>query len=271
MNWDELSTEQRRKLAEILAKERLPHINQQCEEIVPSKTLYARYVKRMLDIVISAIVLLITFPINLVLGVITYFDVGRPIFFKQERIGKNGTMFTIIKFRNMRNDKDEKGDLLPASMRVTKFGRLVRKTSLDELLNFWSVLKGDMSLIGPRPLLPQYLLRFNKRHKCRFYVRPGLECPPRKPIDGEWSWQERFENDVWYVENLSFFVDCKMVVNLFRYAFDPRMSTMRGDGKVGTFMGYDWNGNAITKESIDKNYYNFFTENSNKTNLEEAL
>lgn len=268
MEWDDLSTEQRRRLAEILAEERLPQINLQCEEIKPSRTFYARYVKRLLDILFSAAALLITFPINLVIGVITYFDVGRPIFFKQERIGKNEKIFTIVKFRNMRNDRDEKGDLLPASVRVTKFGRFVRKTSLDELLNFWSVFKGDMSLIGPRPLLPQYLIRFNKKHRGRFYVRPGLECPPREALDGEWSWQERFDNDIWYVENLSFLVDCKMVINLFRYAFDPKMSNMRAGASIGTFMGYDRDGKAITKDDIEKEYYNLFAKESS---LEEIL
>jgi len=255
MGWDELTTEQRRKLAILLAEERLPIINQKLSTVQPSKTLYARYIKRVIDVIVSGIGLLVTLPINCLIGIITFFDVGRPIFFKQERIGKDEKPFTLIKFRNMRNDRDENGDLLPASIRVTKFGRFVRKTSLDELLNLWSVFKGDMSLIGPRPLLPQYLDRFNIRHRCRFYVRPGLECPPRETIDGEWTWQERFENDVWYVENLSFLVDCKMVINMFRYAFDPKMSSMRAGARLGTFMGYSLDGIAITKDDIEDRYF----------------
>lgn len=151
MGWDELTTEQRRKLAILLAEERLPIINQKLSTVQPSKTLYARYIKRVIDVIVSGIGLLVTLPINCLIGIITFFDVGRPIFFKQERIGKDEKPFTLIKFRNMRNDRDENGDLLPASIRVTKFGRFVRKTSLDELLNLWSVFKGDMSLIGPRP------------------------------------------------------------------------------------------------------------------------
>lgn len=270
MKWEDLTTEQRRKLAENLAKERLPEINQYLEEVVPSNTLYARYIKRMIDIIISFIVLTITLPINLIIGIITFFDVGFPIFFMQQRIGKNEKNFTIIKFRNMRNSKDEKGDLLPPSERVTKFGKIVRKTSLDELLNFWSILKGDMSLIGPRPLLPQYLIRFNKRHKGRFLVRPGLECPPREFFDKEWTWQERFENDVWYVENLSFFVDCKMVINLVRYAFDPQMTNLRADAKLDTFMGYNLNGYAITHKSIEQKYYDIFDEEETEHNVLEV-
>lgn len=269
MGWDELTTDQRRKLAILLAKERLPIINQKLSTVQPSKTLYARYIKRVIDVIVSGIGILITLPINCIIGIITFFDVGRPIFFKQERIGKNEKTFTLVKFRNMRNDTDENGDLLPASARVTKFGRFVRKTSLDELLNLWSVFKGDMSLIGPRPLLPQYLDRFNIRHRCRFYVRPGLECPPRKAINGEWTWQERFENDVWYVENLSFLVDCKMVINMFRYAFDPKMTSMRASAKLGSFMGYNLDGIAITKDDIEDKYYEMVLNQNPVPVLEE--
>ncbi|MCQ4022548.1 MULTISPECIES: sugar transferase [unclassified Ruminococcus] len=271
MKWEDLTTEQRRKLAENLAEERLPEINLHCAEIVPSSTFYARYVKRIIDILFSALVLIITLPINFVIGIITFFDVGSPIFFKQQRIGKNEKVFTIVKFRNMRNDRDENGDLLPASQRVTKFGTFVRKTSLDELLNFWSILKGDMSLIGPRPLLPQYLIRFNKHHRCRFMVRPGLECPPRKLTNTAWTWQERFDNDVWYVENLSFIVDCKMVFNLFRYALDPKMSSMRANAKIGTFMGYSSDGRAITHDDIEQEYFDAFVNESEHSRMETKV
>lgn len=255
MGWDDLTITQKRELATLLAEERLPVINEKLSAIQPSRSFYARYIKRVIDIIVSGIALLITLPINCIIGIITFFDVGRPIFFKQERIGKNEKLFTLIKFRNMRNDTDENGDLLPASVRVTKFGRFVRKTSLDELLNFWSIFKGDMSLIGPRPLVPQYLERFSVRHRCRFYVRPGLECPPRDKFNGDWSWQDRFENDIWYVQNLSFIVDCKMVINMFRYALDPKMSSMRANAKLGTFMGYTLDGIAITKDDIEDKYY----------------
>lgn len=269
MDWDKLTTVQKRKIAVLLAEERLPFINQKLSTVQPSKTLYARYIKRVIDIIVSGIGLLITLPINCIIGIITFFDVGRPIFFKQDRIGKDEKTFVLIKFRNMRNDTDQNGDLLPASVRVTKFGRFVRKTSLDELLNLWSVFKGDMSLIGPRPLVPQYLERFNIRHRCRFFVRPGLECPPRDTINGKWTWQERFENDIWYVENLSFIVDCKMVINLFRYAFDPKMSSMRANVELGTFMGYNLDGIAITKDDIEDKYYEMMLMENQSSILEE--
>lgn len=260
MKWEDLSIEQRYRLAEKIAEDRLPEINRTLEVIQLSNTIYARYIKRILDITISFIAIVVTLPINLIIGIITMLDVGFPIFFKQERIGKDEKNFTIIKFRNMRNDRNEKGDLLPASKRVTRFGKFVRKTSLDELLNFWSVFKGDMSLIGPRPLLPQYLIRFNKRHRGRFLVRPGLECPPREFSGDVWLWQDRFENDIWYVENLSFIVDCKMIINLFRYALDPKMSSLRANANLDTFMGYDLNGNAITHKEIEDKYFNMFDE-----------
>ena len=152
----------------------------------------------------------------------------------------------------MKNTLDERGELLPPSKRVTKFGKFVRKTSLDELLNFWSILKGDMSLIGPRPLVPEYKHRFNKRHYQRLSVRPGLECPPRKKLDHIWTWQEQFENDIWYVEHVSFLTDCKMAINLVRFTFDRKSAKARANVKRGTFCGYDYDGNAITYENLEE-------------------
>ena len=160
----------------------------------------------------------------------------------------------LIKFRNMRNTTDEKGELLPPAQRVTKFGKFVRKTSLDELLNFWSILKGDMSLIGPRPLVPEYTHRYNKRHKQRLAVRPGLECPPRELNNRVWTWQEQFENDVWYVENVSFLTDCKMIVNLIRFALDRKSANARAMAERGTFMGYDLDGIAINLDGVPQEY-----------------
>ena len=207
MRATDLTKAQRWALADRLAAERLPRINAHSEPVRPSETIYARYVKRLVDILLSGIALIVTLPLNLIIGIVTVFDVGFPIFFKQERIGRDGKPFTIIKFRNMRNTCDERGELLPPDQRVTTFGRFVRKTSLDELLNFWSIFKGDMSIIGPRPLVPEYTHRYSDRHRMRLAVRPGLECPPRMIGHHVWTWQEQFENDVWYVENVSFKTD----------------------------------------------------------------
>ena len=249
-----LTKAQRWEIADKLAAERLPIVNSLSKHVSPSRTLYARFVKRGIDLVVSAMALIITLPINAVAAVVTLKDVGMPILFKQRRVGKDGEEFTLVKFRNMTNECDERGELLPASQRVTAFGKLMRKTSLDELLNFWSIFKGDMSLIGPRPLVPEYTHRYSDRHKMRLAVKPGLECPPRKLGDRPWTWQEQFENDVWYVENLSFKTDCLMVLNLFKFAFDKKSSSMRAGVQRGSFIGYDFEGHAISLEQLDQSF-----------------
>lgn len=254
MRPEELTKNERWRLADKVAEDFLPLVNERAGTIVPSKTFYARHMKRLIDIIISLFALVITAPINILLAVGTTIDVGRPILFRQERVGKNGKTFTLLKFRNMRNTYDERGELLPASERVTKFGAFVRKTSLDELLNFWSILKGDMSIIGPRPLLPEYTHRLSSRHQMRLSVRPGLECPPRCLSQHVWTWQEQFENDVWYVENVSFLVDVKMVINLVRFALSKKDAEARATAQRGIFMGYDPEGNAIRFEDIPDNY-----------------
>lgn len=255
MDRKDLTKAQRWEIANRLVIDRMGIVNQLHEEAHPRmNTFYSKYGKRILDILISGLVLIIVFPINLFIGIITFFDVGYPIFFRQERVGKNGKLFYIIKFRNMKNVYDERGELLPAKQRVTKFGSLMRKTSLDELLNFWSILKGDMSIIGPRPLVPEYYHRWSKRHLTRLSVRPGLECPPRK-LDGHvWTWQEQFENDVWYVENISFKTDLKMLYNLFCFAVDRTSVSVRANATRGKFMGYEMDGTAINLDGIPQEY-----------------
>lgn len=255
MEYKENMTKARRwEIAEQLAADRLDTINARLKDVKVKDTFYTRYVKRAMDIILSLMALIVTLPINLVIGIVTFFDVGTPIFFKQQRIGKNGKLFTIVKFRNMRNTVDERGELFPPSQRVTKWGKLVRKTSLDELLNFWSILKGDMSIIGPRPLPSEYLIRYNNRHKVRLAVRPGLECPPREPLDHVWTWQERLENDIWYVENISILTDIKMCFQLVQFALDRKNMSARSVAKIGTFMGYDLKGTAINLEQVPQEY-----------------
>lgn len=264
MERSDLTKAMRWRIAERLAEDRLEIVNACCPEVKVKDTFYTRYVKRVIDIAVALAALLVTLPVNSVIGVITFFDVGYPIIFRQKRLGKDGKLFEIIKFRNMRNTVDERGELLPPSQRVTRFGRFVRRTSLDELLNFWSVLKGDMSLIGPRPLLPEHLDRYSNRHKQRLAVRPGLECPPRK-LDGHvWTWQEQFENDVWYVEHVSFLTDCKMFINLIRFALDRKSTSARASVTRGIFMGYDLNGTAITLDQVPQSYIDEVAEEMQK-------
>lgn len=250
MDRNNLTKAERYWIANRLAETNLPPLNAVDKEIRVSRTFYAIYTKRLLDISVSVIALFVMLPINLIAAVLTYIDVGWPIFFSQERVGRDGHIFTIVKFRNMTNEKDEHGELLPGSQRVTRFGRFMRKTSLDELLNFWSVLKGDMSLIGPRPLLPQYMTRYSDRHRMRLAVRPGLECPPHKLEKRAWTWQEQFDNDIWYVENVSFKTDCIMILNLIRFAFDPVSMGARGGVARKSFMGYDSEGQAIDFDQV---------------------
>lgn len=201
--------------------------------------IYARYVKRILDLVIAVPAFIITLPLNCVFGIFTFFDVGKPILYRQTRIGKGGRPFVMIKFRNMNNKKDESGNLLPAAQRVTKFGHIMRKYSFDELLNFWSVIKGDMSIIGPRPLPEFFVNRMSDRHKLRAAVRPGLECPVEIPTGTDLSpFHWKFEKDVWYVENISFKTDVKMMFELIKMTLDMKTRGRHADG-LTYFIGYD--------------------------------
>lgn len=255
-----LTSVQIEQIGRKIASDRLEAIEKLQAAVRPKNTFYTRYGKRMLDIIISLLMVVVTLPINLIIAFVTLLDVGRPIMFKQQRSGRNGVPFDILKFRNMRDDRDGRGELLPPEQRVTRWGRFVRKTSLDELLNFWSVLRGDMSLIGPRPLPPIYLERFSKRHKARLAVRPGLECPPSDLSRGIWSWNDQLENDVWYVEHISFRTDCKMAVQLVRFALDAKSANARALASRGSFMGYDLNGRAINDAEIPEEYLAWIEE-----------
>lgn len=234
--------------AQFLRKRYLKHKNETAEKVRPRKSFYTRYGKRILDIIISLPVFIVILPINFIFGFCTLLDVGRPIFYRQTRVGKNGKHFTMIKFRNMNNEVDADGKLLPPSQRVTKFGKFMRKFSLDELLNFWSVLKGDMSIIGPRPQPVFIYERMCDRHKMRSAVRPGLECPRVIHVQGEeiCKFQQTFENDVWYVENVSLLLDIKMCFLLVKmvFAMDKRKKQASGKG-ISYFVGYNEDGIAI--------------------------
>lgn len=249
-----LNRSMRIELADLLMKKNLSHANEICSPAVPRRSFYTKYGKRAIDIVVSGVALVLTSPINVLLAIGTFFDVGRPLIFKQERTGKDGKPFQIIKFRNMTNATNEQGELLPARERVTKFGSFVRTTSLDEFLNFWNVFKGDMSIVGPRPLKADLLRRLNNRHAIRACVRPGLECPFLRPLDHVPTWEERFENDVWYVENVSFTTDVRMFFGIVKMVFDVRTRRSRAGAKGGGFMGYDFDGRIIDQTNIPERY-----------------
>ena len=235
-------------VAQMLREKNLQHKNEMSLPVHPKDTFYTRYGKRALDIMISLPAFTVLLPINVVFGICTYFDVGSPIFYKQTRVGKDGKHFTLIKFRNMNNKTDADGKLLPPSQRVIKFGKFMRKLSLDELLNFWSVLKGDMSIIGPRPQPVFIYERMCDRHKMRTAVRPGLECPRVIHVPGEeiCKFQRTFENDVWYVENVSFIQDVKMILLLVKMVFSMGKRGDQATGKgISYFVGYTKDGIAI--------------------------
>lgn len=248
---DTTSHEIQEKLAIYFRRENLESVNEKFPEFEFKETFYTKYGKRILDLLLSIPAFIVFLPINIIIGIVTLIFLGRPIFFTQERVGKNEKPFKLVKFRNMTNERDEKGELLPAHKRVTKIGKFLRKTSLDELLNFWSILKGDMSIIGPRALPFVYMDRYSRRHAMRFKVKPGLECPPITNLDHERSWHERLENDVWYVQNISFKTDCYMVYRLVSFALNKKNAKMRAGGKGGSFIGYTADGVAVSNYEID--------------------
>lgn len=172
--------------------------------------MYARYIKRILDFLLSFIALTLLSPIFLLLMLLgAIFMRGNP-FFCQRRPGKDGKVFSIIKFRTMSDKRDAEGKLLPDRERQTAYGRLLRKTSLDELAEMINILKGDMSIVGPRPLLEEYLPYYNEREMHRHDVRPGLTGLAQISGRNAISWEKRFDCDVWYVEHLSFSLDIKI-------------------------------------------------------------
>ena len=243
-----LISNEEEQAAEFLREKYLDHKNQTAAPVHPKDTFYTRKGKRFLDILIAFPAFIILLPFNMIFGICTLVDVGFPIFYKQTRVGKDGKHFTLVKFRNMNNKKDSDGKLLPPSQRVTKFGKFMRKMSLDELLNFWSVLKGDMSIIGPRPQPVFIYERMCDRHKMRTAVRPGLECPRVIHVPGEeiCKFQQTFENDVWYVEHVSFFQDVKMLLLLVKMAFSMGKRGNQAEGKgISYFVGYNAEGIAI--------------------------
>ncbi len=179
------------------------------------KGIYERFIKRPLDIAISAVAIVCMSPCYLVVAVLVKKKLGSPVIFKQKRPGRDEKIFTMYKFRTMNDARDITGELLPDSARLTDFGRMLRSTSLDELPELFNILKGDMSLVGPRPLLVSYLDRYNEFQRRRHDVRPGLTGYSQVNGRNAVSWEEKFEMDVWYVEHVSFMTDLKIALKTF--------------------------------------------------------
>ena len=182
--------------------------------------MYAKYMKRLLDILLSLTILVVLSPLLLVLCILVRSKLGSPIFFKQERPGLHEKIFTMYKFRTMTDKRDAEGKLLPDKDRLTKFGKLLRATSLDELPEFFNILKGDMSFIGPRPLLVSYLPYYTETEALRHTVRPGLTGLAQVSGRNFLDWDRRLAKDVEYVKGLSFQMDLKVLFLTVKVVFD---------------------------------------------------
>jgi len=176
-------------------------------------------VKRLLDIILTLSALFLLFPVIVITAFLIYFKLGTPILFSQKRPGLNGRVFNMYKFRSMTNESDDKGNLLPNEKRKTKFGNKLRSTSLDELPGLFNVLKGDMSLVGPRPLLVEYLPLYDEEQARRHEVRPGITGWAQVNGRNAISWNEKFKLDVWYVDNQSLWLDIKILLLTVKKVF----------------------------------------------------
>ena len=183
------------------------------------KTFYSVVVKRLLDIILSGTTLIILSPLLLFICILELIFHGSPIIYCTKRPGKDGKIFNMYKFRSMTNERGEDGLLLPEAKRLTRFGYFIRKTSIDELPGLINIIKGDMSIVGPRALLVEYLQYYNPRHSMRHAVRPGLTLERITKTDSKtWTWREQFENDIWYIEHISFITDVQMVMAIVKAA-----------------------------------------------------
>ena len=198
--------------------------------------MYQKWLKRLIDIVVSAAGIIVLSPVLLILWILVRVKLGKPAIFTQERPGKDEKIFKLYKFRSMTDERDEKGELLPDEVRLTAFGEKLRGTSLDELPELFNILKGDMSLIGPRPLLVGYLPYYTKREQLRHSVRPGLTGLAQVSGRNFIAWDDRLAKDVEYVENLSLLLDLKILLRTVMVVFK------RADVAVETdsVEGYLW-------------------------------
>ncbi len=196
-----------------------------------------RNLKHILDFILALIGLIILSPVFLVIGVLVATRLGRPIFFTHRRPGLHGKPFTLIKFRTMTKALDTEGNLLPNEQRHTRFGRFLRSTSLDELPELINVLKGEMSLVGPRPLLMQYLPLYNKKQARRHEVRPGITGWAQVNGRNAITWEEKFDHDVWYVDNVSFWLDVKILFLTVKKVFSREGINQSGEVTMKPFRG----------------------------------
>jgi lipopolysaccharide/colanic/teichoic acid biosynthesis glycosyltransferase len=198
---------------------------------------YERFIKRPLDCVLSTFALIVLSPLLLIVSLLIRKDMGSPVLFKQHRIGKDEKEFSMFKFRSMTDARDENGVFLPDDQRITKLGNFIRKTSIDELPSLLNILKGDMAVIGPRPLPSRYLKRYNETQRRRHEVRPGLSNPSTVNGRNSQTWEQQFDGDVWYVDHVSFQTDVKSIMDTIKVVLKKEGATAEDGGARGEFIG----------------------------------
>ena len=200
--------------------------------------MYRKFLKRLIDIFLSGIALIVLSPIILIIWIwLSIANKGAGAFFIQERPGKDTKIFKVVKFKTMTDERDNNGNLLPDTMRITKVGKFIRSTSLDELPQLWNVFKGDMSLIGPRPLLPQYLPLYSTEQSRRHEVRPGITGWAQVHGRNAISWSEKFRLDVWYVDHCSFLLDLNIIFLTIKKVFFREDISKEGEATNVPFDG----------------------------------
>ncbi len=211
--------------------------------------MYAKYIKRPLDFVLALMSLIVLWPVLLVVGILVRVKLGSPVIFKQKRPGKDEKIFTLYKFRTMTDERDQSGELLPDEVRLTKFGKLLRSTSLDELPELINIIKGDMSIVGPRPLLVKYLPLYNEHQKKRHKVRPGLTGYAQVHGRNAISWEEKFELDAKYVDHITLINDIKILIRTFSIVLKRESVSSKTSTTMEEFQG--------TPELLNKETRNF--------------
>ena len=198
---------------------------------------YCRYVKRVLDVLCALAAMIVFCWLYAIVAILVRVKLGSPVIFRQARPGKDEKIFNLYKFRTMTDERDENGKLLPDEQRLTKFGKLLRSTSLDELPEAWNILKGDMSVVGPRPLLVEYLERYDEHQRHRQDVRPGLSGYAQVHGRNAVAWEKRFELDVWYTENVTLWLDIKIVIETVIIALERKNVSSGTAVTMEEFMG----------------------------------
>lgn len=194
-------------------------------------------IKRVVDCVIASILLVLLSPVVALVAILVAWRLGRPVLFRQLRPGLGGRPFELLKFRTMSDARDAHGELLPDAQRLTAFGRFLRKVSLDELPTLWNVARGDMSLVGPRPLLMQYLERYSEEQARRHEMRPGVTGWAQVHGRNAISWDEKFAHDVWYVDHASFFLDLRILIKTIWVVFRRQGVSHGGHATMPEFRG----------------------------------